>query len=89
MTTLTDFLLARIAEEENAARIAETQPHAAMNITRWHPAHVLADCNARRRIVAMHGELCFGNGDPAGDEVLEVLAQPYADHPDYDPPWNA
>lgn len=50
----TEFLRARYAEEENAARIAAATPRAAMNITRWHPAHVLADIASKRKILELH-----------------------------------
>lgn len=98
MTTITTFLLDRITEEENAARIGAATPEAAMNITRWHPAHVLAECEAKRRIVklAMLQEDLyrvrqddFQQGATAAVlETLRHLAQVYADHPDYNPAWN-
>jgi len=126
MTTLTEFLLARITEDEQVARTASwfdrppieptpdwtykgdgyevepgvthdregiaaaVNPEEGTHIARHDPARVLAECEAKRRIIAMHGELCFGNGDRgAGDEVLEHLAQVYADHPSFDPTWKA
>lgn len=46
----------------------------------------LAECRAKREIVELHGSLTYGNGDPAGDDVLGALALPYADHPDC-PSW--
>jgi hypothetical protein len=133
--TLTEFLLARIAEDEAGARAAtrgpwawshprmdlvesilqlETDPDAlgeddygecvacfygmdhikshapdqadADHIVRWDPSRVLAECEAKRRIV----EWCSG---PTASEwhelpVLAMLALPYADHPDYDEAWR-
>ncbi len=60
----------------------EVGPH----IARHDPARVLAECEAKRRIINMMD-------DPRRDtyeihEVLAVLALPYADHPDYDPAWR-
>ncbi|MCB9376995.1 MAG: hypothetical protein H6515_14165 [Microthrixaceae bacterium] len=102
--TLTDFLLARIAEDEAAvqgARIADG------------PARVLAECEAKRRIVALvepewteDGRVAYW--EPAlmryrhardfpvldhsyiraWEDVLRVLALPHADHPDYDDGWR-
>lgn len=108
MSALVEFLLARIGEEENAAKIAAGVPEAAMNLTRWHSTHVLADCEARRRIVELHAPLdcegvtvcsecgpdedvrfrveAYGRGWPC--LTMRVLAQVYADHPDYREEWR-
>lgn len=58
----------------------------ATHIARHDPARILAECAAKRQIV----EYC---SDQLGDEyeripVLELLAQPYADHPEYRPEWR-
>lgn len=121
--TLTDFLLARIAEDEAGARAASPGPWriagtdderddedtwpgdvlavdgikaaesfaltdrqqfaTAGHIARHDPARVLAECEAKRRIV----ELCDGF-DEQGREVRQLLALPYADHPDYREEWK-
>ena len=62
------------------------------------PAHVLAECAAKRAIVekAQRADEAFGRQiNPATSaasfaltEVLCRLAAPYADHPDYDPAWK-
>ena len=66
MSDLTEFLLARIAEDEAAARdvIASLfngyrvneliHPDIARHIYRWTPGRVLAECEAKRRIIAFH-----------------------------------
>jgi hypothetical protein len=65
MTTLTDFLLARIAEDEERAKMArgwqtgsrhEGQPlDWSIHMDRWSPDRVLAECAAKRRTVeAVH-----------------------------------
>ncbi len=87
--TLTDFLLARIAEDEAVARAGISgqadpengwgyggfgspralTPHVgiiheavqAEHVIRWHPARVLAECEAKRRIVGLHGGT-YGGG---------------------------
>lgn len=113
--TLTDFLLARIAEDEAAARPGHEVvapnggPIWPVDNGRdlWHlaidPARVLAECDAKRRIVARHyrdrRDECVGCGwtgplDDArtgpGEECPEMqdLALPYADHPDYRDEWK-
>ena len=131
MTALTDFLLARIAEDEEAARgtqhndgprtlewrpggkrrlsfdngrgeayeavfagnwdrvlIARDDGRLADHIARWDPARVLAECQAKRRIVERYAYL-YEHGD-SGDMrwALPLLALPYADHPDHRQEWT-
>jgi len=102
--TLTEFLLARIAEDEEWVRhpdwcraVADDQACDCDG-----PARVLAECEAKRRIVERHGGTNWGAapGDPYPmmcDEcqdalwpcpTLRLLALPYADHPDYDEEWR-
>jgi hypothetical protein len=67
----------------------------AVHIADWHPARVLAECDAKRRIVetltpptdAAGGtdEVRSGRQDSA---VLRLLALPHADHPDYREDWR-
>ena len=136
--TLTDFLLARIAEDEAAA---QTVPPLDYNIdmggnrqderwmfdralpssadgmgnwsknrgradadhfSRWDPARVLAECEAKRRIVEIHREVPASDIDwsdcalcPTGltrtrwpCPTLRALALPYAAHPDYREEWR-
>jgi hypothetical protein len=127
--TLTGFLLARIAEDEAAARavppldhncdmggnrqderftfgrtlpssadgMGNWSPHRDSPTTRDHfarhdPARVLAECEAKRRVVEI--------ASPAQDEdgatipgsglsdILGALAAVYADHPDYREEWS-
>lgn len=118
--TLTEFLLARIAEDEAVAERAEGpygiyadtwwgQPSNMWSedaggalpdkmsraeadlIARYDPSRVLAECAAKRRIVA-HLNTVFDHfePDPIAAHVgaaLCALAQPYADHPDFNPDW--
>lgn len=59
------------------------------------PAHVLADLNAKRAIVAMYEEALtthayrkrLGAG-PHTEIVIRVLLQPYAARADFDPRWK-
>jgi hypothetical protein len=108
--TLTEFLLARIAEDEAAANAAHRESmrgHAGPGfarsrvawaaqaegvrgsalIERFTPARVLAECEAKRRVVEHcdFDHLALSVGDPY---VLQLLALPYADHPDYRDDWK-
>jgi len=100
--TLNEFLLARIAEDEAVARdalAAEIYTVEHEHMERWHPARVLAECEAKRGIVELamswaqtaeaHPE--FRDAGAISIElgyVLRRLAQPYADHPDYREEWK-
>lgn len=102
--TLTEFLLARIAErEENAERYVTLLPSGDIApLMRW----VLAECEAKRRIIAEHEHDLSGTYDdepgcwcchqdrdygliPQGwCLTLRALALPYADHADYRDEWR-
>jgi hypothetical protein len=116
--TLTEFLLARIAEDEALATPA--WPEDVGNAPLWdkplrivpddlgnsrtefhlaiHTARVLAECEAKRRIVeecerhipTEPGGCDYGDLSPdLAERVLSLLALPYADHPDYREEWRA
>ncbi len=115
VTNLVEFLRARLDEDELAARDAipdddrwnsamvaawERDPVTATHIARWNPARVLAEVEAKRRIIDYcesaieAGGIKPGstwNDDAAGAEVgeavLHLMALLYAGHPDYDPAW--
>jgi hypothetical protein len=99
--TLTEFLLARIAEDEMMVWGHE-------NLAHW-----LADCAAKRQLADMHsadkdpfknrnidlGPICRECSDWSADpyeaslveypcETLKVLGSVYADHPDYLDEWR-
>lgn len=116
---LTEFLLARIAEDEQTARDAgadamagarwKAYPEAAYNELQQasldRSRRVLAECEAKRRIVELGGEAetlddqtWFDRGLPSdpgyndprcGERILRVLAAVYADHSDYHEEWRA
>ena len=101
--TLTDFLLARIAEDEAVARSSERRM-----CERLTPERLLAECEAKRRIVDMHSHSSPVAGAPrrlradavatevgvTGEpetrpcDTLRALAAIWSDHPDYDPDWS-
>lgn len=79
-----DFLLARIAEDEEQAEVCKVMrwvPAKKYGITVTHPTRVLAECAAKRELVdAWHDE-------HGGGHVLRTLATIYAAHPDYQQRW--
>lgn len=57
------------------------------------PSRVLAEVEAKRCIIDLADEGCDGQGEyrrcaEMGDEILRLLALPYADHDDFDPMWK-
>jgi hypothetical protein len=137
MTSLPEFLPARIAEDATDARLAmaalptgewlisdygtvyageefddeglscgrndiafplaDTELH----IARHDPARVLAECEAKRRIVEHWNSTVEWAEDPGCDspdrylmvaaglyEAMRHLAEVFADHPDYQPEWR-
>lgn len=95
--TLTEFLLARMAEDE--ADVEQRRDEYAYRVKfegedyaqRFdHPGSIdraARDCDSKRRIVV--GMQPFGPLDDIDSEaILGLLALPYADHPDYDEQWR-
>ncbi|WP_353707620.1 DUF6221 family protein [Cellulosimicrobium sp. ES-005] len=97
LMTLTEFLLSRIAEDEARAddawkavdngAIVWDRIHPDVRAALWPPARVLAECEAKRRIVESARRLGT-RGGVTPEELLGNLALPYADHPDYDEAWR-
>jgi hypothetical protein len=102
MIDLEEFLLARIAEDEAAARDSGPLSPGAVfdhDVSGWWKAdRVLAECGAKRWIVEHgRGYLDAAKSEPprshmnvishAYVDVMIVIAQPYRDHPDFDPAW--
>lgn len=100
--TITDFLLARIAEDEALAGAVEADnfsqgpigtgddpwPSERAFAEHLTPARVLAECEAKRRIVERAlGPVAHAGQDIERRAVLIDLASVYADHPDFDPAW--
>lgn len=50
----------------------------------WDPAHVLAECSAKRQII----EHVLFNRVQSDGQILKTLARPYVDHPDYQWKWQ-
>lgn len=79
--TLTDFLLARIEEDEEGARIHPRE---------WWSTRLEVECKAKRRIVARHSvcdDVSYGDASSCPD--MRDLARIYADHEDCRQEWWA
>ena len=105
MPDLTTFILARIAEDErDAYKLAETDRRPVLSLARTvnHPERILAECEAKRRIVTSAANAVQDAAEEMDTEggwvkdgiaaalgrTLQLLALPYADHPDYDEAWR-
>jgi hypothetical protein len=103
--TLTEFLLARIAEDEADAEDAKRQGISYLGdpLQDWmvevYAPRMLAECEAKRRIVERFEDL-IGDRPPVSPldedgwvlvawETLYDLASMYADHPDYRDEWRS
>lgn len=104
--TITEFLTARLDEDEALAREAEpkydlirVESYSQANedhARRHDPARVLAEVEAKRRIVAYREQDARSDLPPvirdprlsAFDAALRALALPYASHDDYDEAWR-
>lgn len=91
-----EFLEARIAEDERAARDWERDGVALeafladgmVDVYDGEPwRRVLAECQAKRAIIARVSDVEWA-GYAVRDFILEQLAAVYADHPDYQPEWR-
>lgn len=76
---------------------SELRPTVAGHIIRHDPVRVLAECEAKRRIIAEHPRdysecgHCpgsYGNNEEYPCTTLRATALPYGDHPDYDEAWR-
>lgn len=98
--TLTDFLLARLDEDESAARAAieswdseddgaafgelSSQSHAF--VRRYDPARALLEIASKRRLIEDDRD---GYPDDSRSRTLRALASPYSDHSAYRAEWSA
>lgn len=102
--TITEFLAARLGEDEERASSGwsslrdERWMTTNEGLSILTPSAVLADIAAKRAILALHDdeladEVESGDASAYGADlmhrmVISALAQPYAEHPDYDPAWR-
>ena len=97
--TLTEFLLARIAEDEAVIEATRegwhVKPRATLssNIAAltvgMHPSRARAECGAKRAI-ANFADYWRGDANDYGqaDQALRIVSAVYADHPDYRQEWK-
>lgn len=94
--TISEFLHARIAEDEaavdrgrrhNASTTYANDDYGCLLVD---PARVLAECEAKRRIIEDVGSGINDGGAEgwAADMALTILATVYSDHPDFNPAWR-
>jgi hypothetical protein len=99
--TITEFLLARIAEDEAVLERRGAFPHSTHSMDEvgaYNPrcpdclglpgkARVLAECKAKRALIAIltPGQEIWDGTRWAGP--LDIMAAVYKDHPNYDPEW--
>jgi hypothetical protein len=106
MSDLVEFLRARLDEDEKAAQLAkraiDQDWHLVPARMVYSPRVVLADIDAKRRIINLHskgyednpgsiapqGWCTVCDGEPLPCPTLRLLALPYADHPDYRDEWR-
>lgn len=103
---LTEFVLARLSEDEESAREWAADEGAYIwDRSPVDPTRMLAECEAKRRIVEAHKpyrriyglgcDVCLQPRHLPADApgwpclTLRLLALPYADHPDYQQEWRA
>jgi hypothetical protein len=83
--TLTEFLEARITEQEIRCRtLLETRELAPA--VRKALSVALADCQAKRRIIEVQFSYSPNEEEPSWE--LMALAQTYSDHPDWRTEWT-
>jgi hypothetical protein len=68
--------------------LALASREAALHMARHDPGRVLAEVEAKRRIIAECESLIDDPAVRAMETALCLLALPYADHPDYQPEWR-
>lgn len=90
---ITDFLLARIAEDEAECQDMLKRMSDAKDWDHAYAERVLAECAAKRAVVGIHGigaDPCDAHDASCQSipcETLEALAAVYRDHPDWRQEW--
>lgn len=84
--TITEFLQARLDEEEQAVREGDLPARSQEAWATKRPSETtraLWKINARRKILAEYS----ATGEDVMGRVVAALAADYSDHPGYDPAW--
>lgn len=100
---ITDFIKARLAEDEEQANAVDLLassmeviathhlPEFAEFSVRWDPVSIRAEIEAKRRILDAVAPSANWDWDAAAgciDEILREMAYPYAKHADYREDWK-
>jgi hypothetical protein len=86
--TVTEFVLARIAEDEADADGIDR--YRIYDDARWNPARVLAQCAAMRKIVERCAQVDYAMPSThLAHGLIAELASIWADHPDFRQEWRA
>lgn len=106
MHDLVTWLLAQLDEDEQRAHAAAEpfvhgdrtgmdglHPQILSYVRQWVPARVLAEVDAKRRIIELYSGTAqypdFSGGyDSAAEDAIKLLAVPYADRPGYRDEWR-
>lgn len=101
--TLTAFVLARIAEDEDAARVAiqsvmrghqvwdKVHPDVVPLVAARSPRRIIDECESKRRLVVyaeLHPGKVSDSPQHTGRYVLQLLALPYSGHSDFNETWR-
>jgi len=93
--TITEFLEARIAEDEAEAKWVEAEGDNGSSPVQ-HPSRVLAECAAKRAVISnvgpyscsqAHSQFDVYHPDGHLSPVIRALAAVYKDHADYREEW--
>jgi len=102
MPDLIEFLKARLAEDERIASAGPPSPWEMSGLLPFDPIRILAEVEAKRRIIDRLVAAGKADRDEEGTEegwitasvlislttTACLLAQPYANHPDYQEEWR-
>lgn len=86
--SVTEFLLARIAEDESKAWdiLGDLSVHIDETLTT--PTRVIAECDAKRAQIEHLVGFMEGDYAPWNEDQLMIMAAVYSDHADYRPEWR-
>jgi hypothetical protein len=92
--TISEFLEARIAEDEQQAEVCRElgwYPGEKYGLTAISHERIKAECTAKRAIIGWWVNGVIGYVEVGGEitNPLLPLASVYKDHPDYDPAWTS
>lgn len=87
--TITEFLLARVAEDEDEAARMGCAEYYDGGWSLEHEVHIRKECAAKRAIIDRHATCDdVSYGDAATCPEVSTFAAVYSDHPDYQEEWK-